>query len=48
MSQTGISNPEMARILYSAAIGMASLPSRGEVSDQDSIGSLVDLVLALR
>lgn len=48
LSQIGISNPEMARILYSAAIGMASLQSQSEVSDRESIGSLVDLILALR
>jgi AcrR family transcriptional regulator len=41
----GIGNPEMARILYAAVIGIRSLPTP---NDDDAIGSLVDLVLALR
>ncbi|WP_120502071.1 TetR/AcrR family transcriptional regulator [Roseovarius sp. EL26] len=48
LSQIGVTNPEMARIIYAAAIGMTSLPARGTATDQDAIGSLVDLVLALR
>jgi hypothetical protein len=35
----------MARILYAAVIGIRSLPTP---DDDDAIGSLVDLVLALR
>ena len=47
LAQTGIGNPEMARIIYAAAIGMAVL-DKSEGDDQTAIGSLVDLVLALR
>ncbi len=42
----GIGNPEMARILYAAIIGIRSLPTPDV--DEDAIGSLVDLILALR
>lgn len=42
----GIANPDMARILYGAAIGMQALGQRHEA--QSAIGSLVDLILALR
>ncbi|WP_306153066.1 TetR/AcrR family transcriptional regulator [Roseovarius sp. MMSF_3281] len=48
LSEVGISNPEMARIILASGIGMAQL---GEIHDHDNtgaIGSLVDLVLALR
>ncbi len=52
LSQTGIGNPEMARIIYAAAIGMTSLPGSGAATDtainKEAIGSLIDLVLALR
>jgi len=42
----GIANPDMARILYGAAIGMQALGERREA--ESAIGSLVDLILALR
>lgn len=48
LSDTDISNPEMARIIYATSIGMEQM---GEASDGEnlrSMGSLVDLVLALR
>ena len=48
LSNVGVSNPEMARIILASGIGMAQL---GHAHDQDNtqaIGSLVDLVLALR
>ena len=46
--ETEITNPEMARILHAAAIGMAQLPEADENTSTTTIGSLVDLVLALR
>ncbi|WP_296765666.1 TetR/AcrR family transcriptional regulator [Sediminimonas sp.] len=47
LADTGITNPEMARILHAAAIGMPQLPGE-DGAVEDAIGSLVDLVLALR
>lgn len=46
--ETEVTNPEMARILHAAAIGMAQLPEADENTSNTTIGSLVDLVLALR
>ncbi|KZY33610.1 hypothetical protein A3731_20295 [Roseovarius sp. HI0049] len=48
LSETGIGNPEMARIIYAAAVGMERLGQTGAADNHGSIGSLVDLVLALR
>lgn len=48
LGETGIGNPEMARILYAAAIGMGALGATGPADRQGAMGSLVDLVLALR
>ena len=47
-SDIGIDNPEMARILYASAIGMTSLGNASPADHISAIGSLVDLVLALR
>jgi AcrR family transcriptional regulator len=44
----GIGNPEMARILYAAATGMQALPGADRDETANAIGSLVDLILALR
>lgn len=38
----------MARILYASAIGMTSLGNASPADHISAIGSLVDLVLALR
>ena len=47
LSENGLSNPELARILYAANLGMAELSRRdGEVNDA-ALGTLVDLILAL-
>ncbi|PSL17871.1 TetR/AcrR family transcriptional regulator [Shimia abyssi] len=47
LSENGLSNPELARILYAANLGMADLSRRdGEVNDA-ALGTLVDLILAL-
>lgn len=48
LSGTGISNPEMARIIYATGIGMKQMGEAIEGENQRSMGSLVDLVLALR
>lgn len=48
LADTGIRNPEMARILYAASTGMAALEQAHAGQNVESIGSLVDLVLALR
>lgn len=44
----GIRNMEMARILYAAIIGMTQLGQAAPEDRQAAIGSMVDLVLALR
>lgn len=48
LSACGIGNSEMARILYASAIGMQALRDRDADQNAAAIGSLVDLVLALR
>ena len=48
LAETGIGNPEMARILYAACVGMGILGRTAPEERGDAIGSLVDLVLALR
>ncbi len=47
LDEIGIANPEMARILYAAALGMRDMPETAQVGP-DAMGTLVDLVLALR
>lgn len=48
LAETGIGNPEMARIICAAAVGMASMGENHRDDNRAAIGSLVDLVLALR
>lgn len=48
LADTGIGNPEMARIICAAAVGMASIGANNTEDNRTAIGSLVDLVLALR
>nr|WP_135500937.1 TetR/AcrR family transcriptional regulator [Roseovarius aestuariivivens] len=48
LRETGIANPEMARIVYAAAVGMTALDRTGPSDNRNAMGSLVDLVLALR
>ncbi|MGX0877016.1 AcrR family transcriptional regulator [Roseovarius sp. MBR-154] len=51
LAACGIGNPEMARILYASATGMQGLQSLQESACETAataIGSLVDLILALR
>jgi len=48
LREIDISNPEMARILHAAALGMAALGEDAPGECAATMGSLVDLVLALR
>jgi AcrR family transcriptional regulator len=48
LSDVGVSNPEMARIILASGIGMAQLDEALNHDNGDAIGSLVDLILALR
>jgi len=48
LAACGIGNPEMARILYAAATGMQGLQEADRAQTANAIGSLVDLILALR
>ena len=48
LNETGIGNPEMARILYAAAVGMTTLDAARPDDARGAMGSLVDLVLAVR
>ena len=48
LSELDIDNPEMARIVYGASIGMAALGQPMPGDNGRAIGSLVDLILALR
>ncbi len=44
----GVSNPEMVRIIYAASLGMEALAPDEPTQNISAVGSLVDLVLALR
>ena len=46
LRQLGVTNPDIARSLYAAKVGMASLSK--DASDETALTTLVDLVLALR
>ena len=46
LRKLGVTNPDIARTLYAAKVGMGSLS--GEVADEGALTTLVDLVLALR
>lgn len=48
LAEVGIGNPEMAHILYAASIGMEQLEQDDTALNASAMGSLVDLVLALR
>lgn len=48
LSDLGIGNPEMAQILYAASIGMEAMGPAAPVNRAGAMGTLVDLVLALR
>lgn len=46
--EIGIINPEMARLIYGAAIGVEDLDASSAGDNSAALGTLVDLVLALR
>jgi AcrR family transcriptional regulator len=48
LTEVEITNPEMARIIYAAHVGMQELTARDAIDNASPMGSLVDLVLALR
>ncbi|SEO79254.1 regulatory protein, tetR family [Salinihabitans flavidus] len=47
LAELGLSNPELARILYAARIGMADLSARDGQTGEEAMATLIDLVLAL-
>jgi AcrR family transcriptional regulator len=47
LAEVGLSNPELSRIIYAANLGMAELSGRDGQANDDALGTLVDLVLAL-
>lgn len=48
LSDCGVTNPDLARALHAAAIGMKHLAPRESDGNDTAIGTLLDLVLALR
>ncbi|MGB2200119.1 MAG: TetR/AcrR family transcriptional regulator [Pseudooceanicola atlanticus] len=46
LRQLGVTNPQIAKALYAAKVGMGSLSD--DLADDDALTTLVDLVLALR
>ena len=47
LQELGLSNPELSRIIYAANLGMAELSGRDGQENDEALGTLVDLVLAL-
>lgn len=47
LSEIGLSNPELSRIIYAANLGMTELSERDGQTNDEALGTLVDLVLAL-
>lgn len=48
LRRCGVPNPDLARALYAASIGMEDLSSRDGAHNDEAMGTLVDLILALR
>lgn len=48
LGEIGVSNPEMARIIYGASLGLEQLSPTDRQQNASAMGSLVDLILALR
>lgn len=48
LADCGVTNPDLTRAIYAAAIGMADLSVRDAQRNDAALGTLVDLVLALR
>lgn len=47
LSDIGVTNPEISRILYGAFIGMRDLSAKDGADNSEAMGTLVDLILAL-
>lgn len=47
LGEIGLSNPELSRIIYAANLGMTELSEHDGQDNQNALGTLVDLVLAL-
>ncbi len=47
LTEIGLTNSELTRLLYGAFIGMQELSTRDDESNSDAMGTLVDLILAL-
>lgn len=48
LKRAGVSNPDIAKALYSAAIGAQILPQTEDSAMRASLDTLIDLILALR
>lgn len=48
LTRIGITNPDIARLLYAAQIGMTQIGDDDQDEDRAALDTLVDLVLALR
>lgn len=48
LRETGISNPDIARALYAAAIGLETIGGATQAEKSQAMTEIVDLVLALR
>lgn len=48
LRQVGVTNPDIARMLYAAQVGMSQLDDAGSARNGAALDTLVDLVLALR
>ncbi|MDA5556661.1 TetR/AcrR family transcriptional regulator [Shimia sp. MMG029] len=47
LSEIGLTNPELTRLLYGALLGMEALSAHDGVQNGPALGTLVDLILAL-
>lgn len=49
LHECGVTNPELARVIYGAIIGLCDLPAHGNPPHNDTaFATLIDLILALR
>ncbi|MDA5093201.1 TetR/AcrR family transcriptional regulator [Aliiroseovarius sp. KMU-50] len=48
LSDLELTNPEFARLIYGACIGLGSLPSNGNAENRDAMSTLMAALLALR
>ena len=48
LAECGVTNPDLARAIHAAVIGMADLSTRDGQANERAIGTLIDLILALR